>query len=95
MNTMIGPKEVVGYLNELLELDHECVRKLFSVRAECNEKIGDHPTAQVRAYDGPLTLGVMGLINGMFPTYDDGFGMIIYDSDDEGLPIKFKLSRGE
>lgn len=54
----------------------------------------DHPTVQVRLIDGEYKVGVIGVINGIFGTADDGYGAIAAIFDDENKKLtKFKRIR--
>ena len=78
----------VGVLNRALSSDPEAIRKLFAYRVECNEKLVNDPTIQVRCRDGePPTIGVLGLINGLLGVdeHEQGYIFSIIDEDDEGL----------
>jgi hypothetical protein len=81
----------IRVLNEALTADSEALQVLFAVRASASEALIRHPTIQVicgkvdAADPGPpsCSVGVLGLINGLFGTGDDGYGKItaIYDNE--------------
>lgn len=81
----------IRVLNEALAADPAAVRALFAVRAPANALLTQHPTIQVicgkaGAHDpGPpsCSVGVLGLINGLFGVGADGYGKVtaIYDNE--------------
>jgi hypothetical protein len=76
----------VTVLNRALESDPDAIRALFAHRVECNEKLADDPSIQVRALEGEATtLGMLGLINGLVGTTDDGFGLIATEVEKDDL----------
>ena len=77
----ITPQDVCNTLNEMLELDYKCTKKLFEYHVPCNSKIADHPTIQVQKFktDKFPKVGFIGIINGMFGIRGDGMGAICYE----------------
>lgn len=88
----IHADEVCDLLNEALNMDPNCINDLVSHRVQCNDKIANHPTIQVRQYidDKYPKLGLIGLINGMFGIREDGMGAICADVELNGKILKFK-----
>ena len=97
-------------LNEIAARDQEAVcRLMLDARVPCNDALADHPSVQVRSREGePHTLGVLGLLNGLIGTIDEGpkkgWGLItaVVDenheiSHDEGVSdsrtIKFRRTK--
>jgi hypothetical protein len=76
----ISLQEVIGFLNQLVLIDHDAIRLLIETRVMCNQALADHPTVQVQAreeMDGiPGEVGVLGVLNGMFGVDDEGWGPI-------------------
>lgn len=65
--------QVVSFLNELVCLDRQAVELLVETRVRCNQAMLSHPTVQVRENDdGHPTVGLLGIVNGMFGTQPDG-----------------------
>lgn len=60
-------KEMCQILNEALEADPQAITALLSLRVPCNETLAAHPTIQVRDEKGEVTIGTLGLLNGMSP----------------------------
>lgn len=74
----IDIKEIVAYLNLILEIDREAVSKVFlEGRTKCNEDLANHPTVAVGIIDGDYHVGALGLLNGFF-TDEDTIGMDYY-----------------
>jgi hypothetical protein len=65
-------KRVVDYLNELTTLDKPCIGALIANHIPCNQALADHPTCQVSAQHGGCHVGLLGLLNGLCGSYDDG-----------------------
>ena len=82
---MAAVERAVRVLNEALLLDREAIEKLFAFRVNVNQELGAHPTIQVAsAHPGAqgLTLGAIGLINGLFGADAESWGFICMDVDD-------------
>jgi hypothetical protein len=69
---------VIDLLNEALELDQEAMSNLVSNRAECNEALAEHPTIQCSSHhvEGTYTIGLLGIINGIFGVDEDLYGAV-------------------
>lgn len=85
--------EVIEFLNELVEIDKDCIENLIKNRVLCNNKMRDHDTVQVGCFPD-LSVGFLGVLNGLFGVFDDGpkeyWGAICYD--DRG---KFARTKNE
>lgn len=94
----VQPQDVCDLLNELLKLDYDCIENLIDNGVLCNNKIANHPTVQVKdieVYDKQTisTLGIIGVINGLFGVDDNNTGAICYEIDDKtGMITCFKLT---
>ena len=76
--------EVVEYLNSVQEADPLAMRALLCQFVPCNETLADHPTTQVRSgWPEGYTVGLLGIINGIFGVDDDGWGAIASCIDTE------------
>ena len=103
----VSIKEVIQFLNELLQIDSDAINKLLSLRVPCNKSLDEHETIQtfaapvngVTADDGPKTIpvvGILGIINGMFGINSDKFGSIMLMIERKtGKAIKFGLIDAE
>jgi hypothetical protein len=82
--------DVVTYLNSLVEADPLAIRAMLCIRIPCNEELADHPTAQIDGeWPQGYTVGVMGIINGIFGIDDDGCGKISYTMNKDGSNLRF------
>ncbi len=89
--------DVIVFLNELIELDKDMVVELLIKRIPCNKAIAEHPTVQVfcdvelsgQSFKNVYSVGMMGIINGLFGANRQGAGLIRYVLGDEGL-IRFE-----
>jgi len=69
----ITPQEVVDFLNSLMDVDPVAMHKLVFSHKKCNDDLADHPTVQVEeSATGQCSVGLMGILNGLFGVYDDG-----------------------
>ncbi len=85
----ISIDQTIEVLNEIIRLDPEAISKLVSVRVKCNTEIANHPTVQVAKIDNDFTVGLLGVINGLFGIDNDGWGAIAAELDDNELITKF------
>lgn len=91
----VNAQAVVDLLNEAAGLDHEAMFELVQTRALCNARLAAHPSIQT----GPASygskgheVGLLGILNGLFGTFPDGWGCIhaVLD-DDPNVPIRFEV----
>lgn len=75
---LVSPKDAIEVLNRALAADPEAARLLFNYRVGCNEELANDPTIQVSSYrpKGTTTVGILGLLNGIFGIQDDGMGYL-------------------
>ena len=90
IKSSISTQEVVDFLNNALELDSASIGNLFSIRVPCNQELADHPTIQVGCQGTYCQVGLVGILNGMFGTYENGWGCLSLDVDD-GKVIGFRV----
>lgn len=103
---LLAIRDAVRVLNEALAADPEAVNRLFNHRVRVNGALTLHPTIQVvslsvkdaRPEDtGEArvnTLGVLGLINGLFGVDVDGWGYIVSVHDDNDMILRFEDRTG-
>lgn len=100
----------IRLLNEALAADRDAMEKLISNRVNCNEVLAKHPTIQVKAFaekgssygksevTGPLirySVGMLGIINGIFGADENENGFIAARFDDETHQlVAFERHRG-
>ena len=86
---MVTLEEVIETLNEFSEKDPEALIKLLEHRVPCNDNIVNHETIQTAKTEYGSTVGLLGLINGLFPTYSDNevskFGQFVAKMKDGKL----------
>lgn len=101
INLYVSPHSVVALLNQLVETDPEAMHDLVEQRVLCNTAMADHPTVQVVVQDDyqenpdeePVsvnTVGILGIINGIFGVDSTGWGCIQANFD-EGRLIGFEV----
>jgi len=103
---LLAIRDAVRILNEALEADPEAVNRLFNHRVRVNEALTLHPTIQVASLSVKdarpedtsevrvSTLGVLGLINGLFGVDVDGWGYIVSVNDDNDRILRFEDRTG-
>lgn len=95
-------KEMIDFLNSLIEIDATAVTNLVNARVCCNEELAAHPTVQVRDYNLESNceyydVGFLGIINGYYGVYDvgdkKGYGAItaVFDKY-SGLISHFRIT---
>ena len=90
MREPVTAEQVAQLLNEALDLDAEGINALFNHRVPVNTGFTHHPTIQVLQFTGqPPTLGVLGLLNGMFGVDETGWGFIQAYVDEFGRIARF------
>lgn len=67
----------VEVLNRLHKADPFVMQNLIFMRVPCNEAVAKDPTIQVGVdHKGAATVGILGIINGLFGVDDRGIGYI-------------------
>ena len=76
-------ESVVALLNEAFALDPDAIAALVSNRVPCNGALAAHPTIPVRPgiAVGVRSVGLIGIINGLFDVRADGMGAIMAQFD--------------
>lgn len=73
--------DVIELLNGAIEMDSEAINNLVKSRVTCNELLADHPTIQAGKFGDEYKVGLIGILNGIFGSADDGWGAIAGDFD--------------
>ena len=81
--------DVIAYLNSLVETDSLAIRAMLCMRIPCNEALADDPTCIVDQWEQGFTVGLMGLINGMFGLNENDIGKIAYMMNEDGSGLQF------
>lgn len=89
--TAVDHREAIMLLNELLAHDWSAMSQLFGTRVPCNGVLARHPTVQVAVdlFTGEATVGLLGILNGLFPPLADGRGRITAVVTDDGQVLAF------
>ena len=81
--------ETIDFLNELIKIDAPAIAALIANRVPCNKQLADHPTVQCTAQHGGFSVGMLGIINGLFGAhegeYRHGWGPIIFVFEGDNL----------
>ena len=80
--------ELVDYLNDLVELDKSAINALVNHRVPCNESLDKHPTVQAFGPDNNVTIGMLGILNGLCGVNNKGRGPIEAVCDKTSLKLK-------
>ena len=72
INDPLTLEKAAQILTEITKQDPEAMRALCDHRISCNNTLADHPTVQVGEYDGIHKVGLLGILNGLFGTFDSG-----------------------
>jgi len=82
--------EAVDLLNAALKLDRDAMEALVETRVPCNAAFVGHPTLQVQlgqegGPDSSATVGLLGILNGIFGADAEGWGAILAHYDEYRL----------
>ncbi len=85
--------DVIEKLNGFLKVDRDGISDLFlNKKAVCNNALANHPTVQVWGDETGFSVGILGVLNGLFGTFDDGskqgWGALMIIVDDSKI-IRF------
>lgn len=75
--------QAIKLLNEALSADPKAISELISFRVACSKTLDSHPSIQCGFRNNTTTIGLLGILNGLFGTYEEGCGPIsaIVESD--------------
>ena len=97
MKKSITVDEAIDYLNNLLQTDEKAIKLLCLDRVECNNELAEHSRCFVELKNNKNSVGLLGVINGMFASDKDSCGQIALETlevDDEEVAIRFiKIQR--
>jgi len=85
----ISIDETIEYLDSLFVADPRAMRAMLRTLTVCNNALAEHPTAQAWTWGEDASIGLMGIINGMFGVDGDGRGAIAYCLDEAGELVGF------
>ena len=69
-------EKIVDFLNELMLDDKDAVQALFDSRVQCNKALANHPTVQVLNDNGKYSVSILGILNGIVGSRENGWGAI-------------------
>jgi hypothetical protein len=89
----ITPEDAVELLNDALICDRDAISRLVQKRISCTHGLADHPTIQCRETQARrFSVGVLGIINGLFGVDSRGYAPITAVYDDDGGLVEFRLT---
>ncbi|MFA5025090.1 MAG: hypothetical protein WC503_01085 [Candidatus Shapirobacteria bacterium] len=86
--------EAIRVLNEVVAADELAMRALINYRVPCNKALAEHESVQVGTYheaskETGYSVGILGIINGLFGVDSEGWGFIGADLGKDGSIIRF------
>jgi len=93
--------EVLEVLNRIVKTDPQAAHDLVETRVGCNDALAKDPTIQVVEKGVPMlgttkklySVGLLGVLNGIFGAHDDGWGAIQVTMEDDGTVVGFSLTK--
>ncbi len=89
MKKDIEPRDVINFLNDLFYRDPDAVVRLLDFSTPCNREMADHPTMPVREGDDCFSVGLLGILNGLFDARSDGQPPICVEFSPKGEMLRF------
>lgn len=82
MNETITLTETIKLLNGLLALDRPAIAALVANRVPCNDALAAHESVQVQPQHGGHHVGLLGILNGLWGTFNgvDGPIAVVWDN---------------
>jgi hypothetical protein len=91
VNDPLSVDKAIEILNSIVEVDRSALSNLINQRVLCNEILAGHLTVQVSCVNGENKVGLLGILNGLFGTFDSGnkagWGPITMNVEDDGVTI--------
>lgn len=81
--------EAIDVLNAAKEADLDAIQALVGHRVPCNERLANHPTVQVGRRLEPFSVGMLGIINGLFGVDEKEWGFIGAEYKGDGTLLRF------
>ena len=78
MTKTVTLEHALEILNQAVAADSRAMTYLLASRVQCNHQLSDHPTIQCgKDHCGKVaTVGLLGILNGIFGKREDGYGHI-------------------
>ena len=95
MRERVTIDEAINLLNEAVRADRQAMHQLVETRTICNSELAKHPTIQVVAGTGPRTVGILGILNGLFGVDEESWGPISAVYADDGRLTRFARTKRE
>jgi hypothetical protein len=93
MNDDLLADMLIERLNDIAVADPKAIERLIQYRVPCNHSMSIHPTVQACAEDGGVTVGMLGILNGLIGTIPTGpkkgWGYVAAEFADDGSFIRF------
>jgi len=87
----ITVNNAINCLNEIFKHDPEAVALLVKNRIPCNKALAAHESVQVRENcDGKFSVGILGILNGLFGADEKGYGPIAAVCEKDGTITSFQ-----
>jgi len=80
---------IVAFLNELNAIDTTAIEKFIEHRVPCNAALSMHPTVQCGLEHNVMTVGLLGILNGLVGAREDQWGVVAMEVEDDGRITRF------
>ncbi|MFJ7954629.1 hypothetical protein ACIQZG_24335 [Lysinibacillus sp. NPDC096418] len=75
MVNTVSIDDVIKVLNDALNHDRVVIQNVIESRVPCSDSFIEHPSIQVgHNHEGHVEIGIIGIINSLFGTDDNGYG---------------------
>jgi hypothetical protein len=97
IHTVVTFQHALDLLNEVVLLDPVAAHALIEHRVPCNDGLAQHPTVQVAQGEeqGTCVVGLLGILNGLFGTDSEGWGILAAVFDEQGQLVRFERSQAK
>ena len=92
----ISLDNAIEFMNELLSLDPVAISFMVGNRVPCSSSLGEHPTVQADFREGLYSVGLLGILNGLFGVDSSSYGPIeaVYSDSDLYRILSFRKRAG-
>lgn len=93
--------DVLEVLNRIVNTDPQAAHDLIETRVDCSDALAKDPTIQVAKKEVAMlgttakfySVGILGVLNGIFGVHDDNYGAIQVTMEDDGTVVGFSLTK--
>lgn len=92
-NPSVSVDHAIAVLNRAVQKDREAVQALIQNRVPCNVALAEDSTIQVGDRNGQYSVGLLGIVNGIFGADENQFGYIWARFTETGDLIQFERAK--